>query len=233
MKSTLGRRLAAEFAGTAFLLAAVVGSGIMAERLAQGNVALALLANALATGAALTALILAFGPVSGAHFNPAVTLVDGFAGGTPWRVVPGYVIAQIAGALSGVAAAHVMFGLPLFAASRHVRSGGALLFSEVLATAGLLVLIAGCSGKNSAAAPYAVGAYITAAYWFTASTSFANPAVTLARCFTDTFAGIRPADAPGFILAQLVATALALPLIRWLFSAGELTEPVRSSTPGS
>jgi glycerol uptake facilitator-like aquaporin len=228
MRSTPGRRLAAEFAGTALLLAAVVGSGIMAERMAQGNVALALLANALATGAALTALILAFGPVSGAHFNPAVTLVDGFCGGTPWQMVPGYVFVQIAGAFSGVAAAHLMFGLPLFAASRHVRSGGALLFSEVLATAGLLVVIAGCARKNSTAAPCAVGAYIIAAYWFTASTSFANPAVTLARCFTDTFAGIRPADAPGFILAQLLATALSLPLIRWLFLSGELREPVRS-----
>jgi glycerol uptake facilitator-like aquaporin len=233
MRGTLGRRLAAEFAGTALLLAAVVGSGIMAERLAQGNVALALLANALTTGAALTALILALSPVSGGHFNPAVTLADGFWGGTPWQMVPGYVFAQIAGAVSGVAAAHVMFGLPLFAPSRHVRSGGALLFSEVLATAGLLVVIAGCSRKNSAAAPYAVGAYITSAYWFTASTSFANPAVTLARCFTDTFAGIRPADAPGFILAQLIATALVLPLIRWLFSTAEFTGPVRSSTSGS
>lgn len=232
MKSTLGRRLAAEFLGTALLLAAVVGSGIMAERLAQGNVALALLANALATGAALVALILAFGPVSGAHFNPAVTFADGFLGGTPWRMVPGYVIAQIAGAFAGVAAAHVMFGLPLFTASRHVRSGGALLFSEVIATMGLLVVIAGCSRQNAAAAPYAVGAYITAAYWFTASTSFANPAVTMARAFTDTFAGIRPADAPGFILAQLVAIAVALPLIRWLFATDEMAALAARETPG-
>ena len=219
MKYSPGSKLAAEFLGTAFLLAAVVGSGIMAERLSQGNTALALLANALATGAALTALILALGPVSGAHFNPVVTLVEGLLGGTPLRMVPGYILVQIAGAFSGVAAAHGMFGLSLFAASRHVRSGGALLFSEVVATLGLLLVIAGCSRHNAAATGYAVGAYITAAYWFTASTSFANPAVTLARSFTDTFAGIRPADAPRFLLAQLAAGALALPLIRWLFFA--------------
>jgi len=227
MKSTPSRRLFAEFLGTAFLLAAVVGSGIMAERLAQGNVALALLANALATGAALTALILTFGAVSGAHFNPVVTLVDGCFAGTPWRMVPGYVFAQVAGAFSGVAAAHVMFGAPLFAASQHVRSGGALMFSEAIATLGLLLVIAGCSRHSAAATPYAVGAYITAAYWFTASTSFANPAVTIARCFTDTFAGIRPADAPGFIFAQLLAAALALPLIRGLFPAREVAAAPR------
>jgi glycerol uptake facilitator-like aquaporin len=228
MKSTLSQRLAAEFLGTALLLAAVVGSGIMAERLAQGNVALALLANSLATGAALVALILAFGPVSGAHFNPAVTLVDGFSGGTRWRMVPGYLFAQIAGAFSGVAAAHLMFASPLFTASRHARSGGPLLFSEVVATLGLLLVIAGCSRHNAPAIPYAVGAYITAAYWFTASTSFANPAVTMARAFTDTFAGIRPEDAPRFILAQLIAGALAVPLIRWLFATDEIAEAAHS-----
>ena len=228
MKASAGRRLIAEFLGTAFLLAAVVGSGIMAERLAQGNVALALLANAVATGAALTALILTFGPVSGAHFNPVVTLMDGFWGGTSWRLASGYVFAQIVGAFSGVAAAHLMFGAPLFSASQHVRGGGALVLSEAIATGGLLLVIAGCSRHNAAATPYAVGSYIAAAYWFTASTSFANPAVTLARCFTDTFAGIRPTDAPGFIAAQLLATVLAMPLIRWLFATGKMAEAARS-----
>jgi glycerol uptake facilitator-like aquaporin len=228
MKPSAGQRLIAEFLGTAFLLATVVGSGIMAERLAQGNVALALLANALATGAALTALVLTFGPVSGAHFNPVVTLMDGFWGGTSWRLASGYVLAQIAGAFSGVAAAHLMFGAPLFSASQHVRGGGALVLSEAIATGGLLLVIAGCSRHNAAATPYAVGSYIAAAYWFTASTSFANPAVTLARCFTDTFAGIRPTDAPGFIAAQLLATVLAIPLSRWLFATGKMAEAARS-----
>jgi glycerol uptake facilitator-like aquaporin len=217
MKISFGRRLAAEFLGTALLLVAVVGSGIMAERLTHGDVALALLANSLATGAALTALILTFGPVSGAHFNPVVTLVDAYLNGTAWKVGLSYVAVQIAGAFSGVAAAHAMFDLPAFAASQHVRTGRGQMFSEIVATLGLLLVIAGCSRRNSAATPYAVGAYITAAYWFTASTSFANPAVTLARCVTDTFAGIRPADAPAFISAQLLAAILGAFLIRWLF----------------
>lgn len=224
MKTSGARRLAAEFLGTAFLLLAVVGSGIMAERLAQGNVALALLANALATGAALTALILAFGWVSGAHFNPVVTLVDAFLGGIEWKMVPGYLVTQVAGAFSGVAAAHAMFGLPAFTASQHVRNGGGQILSEVIATLGLLLVIVGCSRRNSASTAYAVGGYITAAYWFTASTSFANPAVTLARCFTDTFAGIRPADAPAFIAAQALAAILAVHLTRWLFTADNLAE---------
>lgn len=212
----LSQRLTAEGVGTAMLLAAVVGSGIMAERLAGGNVAVALLANALATGAALLALILTFGSVSGAHFNPAVTLADASQGGIPWREVPLYVTAQIAGAFAGVAAAHTMFETPLFFASRHARSGMAQAFSEFVATFGLLAVIWGCARFRSAAVPFAVAAYITAAYWFTASTSFANPAVTLARATTDTFAGIRPADAPGFIGAQLLGAGAAAMLFRWL-----------------
>jgi len=215
-KIDLFRRAVAEALGTAFLLAAVVGSGIMGERLAGGNVALALLANTIATGAALVALILTFGPISGAHFNPAVTLVDASQGGLAWREVPAYLAAQIVGAFAGVAAAHLMFGEPVFFASRHVRSGNAQLFSEFVATFGLLSVIWGCTRLRSSAVPFAVGAYITAAYWFTASTSFANPAVTLARSASDTFAGIRPADAPGFIVAQLTGAAAATALFRWL-----------------
>ena len=212
----LGRRLAAEAVGTAFLLATVVGSGIMGERLAAGNAAVALLANTLATGAALVALILTFGPISGAHFNPAVTLADASQGGLSWRDVPGYVAVQIVGAFAGVAAANIMFELPPFFASRHVRHGPAQMFSEFVATFGLLAVIWGCARLRSAAVPFAVAAYITAAYWFTASTSFANPAVTLARAASDTFAGIRPADVPGFIVAQLIGAAAATMLFRWL-----------------
>jgi thioredoxin type arsenate reductase len=208
-RPTLVRRLAAETVGTAFLLAAVVGSGIMGQRLSAGNVAIALLANTLATGAALVALILTFGPVSGAHFNPALTLVDAWQRGISWRHVPGYVIAQFAGAFLGVAAAHLMFGEPLYSASTHVRSGSAQAFSEFVATFGLIAVIWGVSRTRPAAIPFAVGAYITAAYWFTASTSFANPAVTLARSFTNTFSGIRPIDAPLFIAAQLLGALSA------------------------
>lgn len=210
------RRVVAEGLGTALLLAAVVGSGIMGERLSGGNVALALLANAIATGAALVALILTFGSISGAHFNPAVTLADAWQGGLAWREVPAYVGAQIAGAFAGVGAAHLMFGLPVFFASRHERSGGAQMFSEFVATFGLLAVIWGCVRLRSTAVPFAVAAYITAAYWFTASTSFANPAVTLARSASDTFAGIRPVDAPAFIIAQLLGAAAATALFRWL-----------------
>lgn len=227
MKFDLRARVAAELAGTAFLLAAVVGSGIMAERLANGNAALALLANTLATGAALVALILAFGPVSGAHFNPAVTLADASQGGLPWREVPIYAMAQIIGAFVGVACAHLMFALPLYSISRHARSGASQQFSEFIATFGLLAVIWGCVRFRSAAVPFAVGAYITAAYWFTASTSFANPAVTMARCATDTFAGIRPGDAPGFITAQFLGAAAATLLFRWLVpSFPEVAEDV-------
>jgi len=213
---TLARRMAAEAVGTGFLLAAVIGSGIMGERLAGGNVAIALLANTLATGAMLVTLILTFGPISGAHFNPAVTLADASQGGLAWREVPMYAAAQIVGAFAGVAAAHLMFGEALFSASRHVRAGGAQLFSEFVATFGLLCVIWGCARLRSSAVPFAVGAYITGAYWFTASTSFANPAVTLARSASDTFAGIRPGDAPGFMVAQFAGAAAATILFRWL-----------------
>jgi glycerol uptake facilitator-like aquaporin len=215
----LARRAFAEGLGTALLLATVVGSGIMGERLAGGNVAIALLANTLATGAGLVALILTFGPISGAHFNPAVTLADATQGGLPWREVPAYVLAQVAGAFAGVAAADAMFDLPLFAASRHARTGPSQWFSELVATFGLLAVIWGCSRRRAASVPFAVGAYVTAAYWFTASTSFANPAVTLARAATDTFAGIRPADVPGFVLAQLAGAGLATAVFRWLTPA--------------
>lgn len=214
--SPLLRRSVAELIGTALLLAVVVGSGIMGERLAGGNVAVALLANTLATGAGLVALILAFGPVSGAHFNPVVTVADASQGGLPWKAVPAYLAAQVAGAFLGVAVAHGMFGLPAFELSHHARSGGAQALSEAVATFGLLAVIWGCSRRRAESTPFAVGAYITAAYWFTASTAFANPAVTLARCATGTFAGIRPADVLPFIGAQILGAALATLLFRWL-----------------
>ena len=216
------RRAATEALGTAFLLMAVVGSGIMGERLAAGNLALALLANAVATGAALVALILTLGPISGAHFNPAVTLAAAVEGGISWRDVPAYLGAQMTGAFAGVGAAHLMFGLPLFFASQHVRSGPAQLWSEFVATFGLLFVILGCSRTRPSAVPWAVGTYITAAYWFTASTSFANPAVTAARAASDTFAGIRPADVPGFVASQLAGAAAATLLARWLVPVREV-----------
>ena len=216
MQRTIARRVTAEAVGTCLLLAAVVGSGIMGERLAGGNVAVALLANTLATGAALVALILTFGPISGAHFNPAVTLADASQGGLPWDEVPLYLGAQIIGAFAGVAAAHFMFEMPLFFASRHARSGPAQAFSEFVATFGLLAVIWGCARLRSSAVPFAVASYITAAYWFTASTSFANPAVTLARSISDTFAGIRPIDVPLFVAAQIVGAVTATILFRWL-----------------
>ena len=212
----LARGLVAEGVGPALLLTGIVGSGIMAERLAGGNVALVLLANAIATGSALAALILTFGPISGAHFNPAVTLADAWQRGIVWREVPAYMLAQILGAFGGVASAHLMFGLPPFFASRHARAGASQVFSEFIATFGLLTDIWGCARLRSSVVPFAVAAYITAAYWFTASTSFANPAVTLARSATDTFAGIRPIDSPGFILAQLAGAFVATALFRWL-----------------
>jgi glycerol uptake facilitator-like aquaporin len=216
---SLGRRLVAEALGSALLLAVVIGSGIMAERLAGGNVAIALLGNTLATGAGLVALILTFGSISGAHFNPVVSLADASQGGLRWRDVAPYVGAQIVGAFVGVAVAHMMFGEPTFSASRHVRSGIAQLVSEFVATFGLLSVIWGCSRARPQATPFAVGAYITAAYWFTSSTSFANPAVTLARAASDTFAGIRPSDAPGFIIAQVLGAASATAIFRWLIPA--------------
>jgi glycerol uptake facilitator-like aquaporin len=216
LRVTLGRRVSAEALGTGFLLTAVIGSGIMGERLAGGNVAITLLANTLATGATLLALILTFGPVSGAHFNPAVTLAAASQGNLPWREAPGYVLAQLGGAFGGVAAAHLMFGVSLFSASQHRRAGAAQLFSEFVATFGLPSVITACARARSSMVACAVAAYITGAYWFTASTSFANPAVTLARMASDTFAGIRPADAPGFVAAQLTGAAAATLLLRWL-----------------
>jgi len=218
MSASLARRAIAEWLGTALLLAAVVGSGIMGDRLSGGSVGLALLANTIATGAALVALILTFGPISGAHFNPAVSLADASQGGIAWRDVPAYLAAQVTGAFSGVAVAHSMFEEPLFSASTHVRSGPAQLLGEFVATFGLLAVIWGSARRRASAVPFAVGAYITAAYWFTSSTSFANPAVTLARAASNTFAGIRPIDAPGFLLAQLLGAAAATALFRWLLS---------------
>jgi glycerol uptake facilitator-like aquaporin len=211
----LRRRIVAEAIGTALLLAAVVGSGIMGARLSGGNVAIALLANTIATGATLAALILTFGPISGAHFNPAVTLADASQGGLPWRDVPGYLSAQLAGAVAGVFAAHLMFSEELLQVSQHARAGGAQMFSEFVATFGLLSVIWGCARKRPEAVPFAVGLYITGAYWFTASTSFANPAVTLARALTNTFAGIRPVDVGGFVAAQLAGALVATVLFRW------------------
>jgi glycerol uptake facilitator-like aquaporin len=210
------RRFAAEFVGTALLLAAIVGSGIMGERLAGGNAAIALLANTMATGATLAALIFAFGPISGAHFNPAVTLADALEGGIAWRLVPAYLIVQVAGGVAGVIAAHAMFSEPALQVSRHARAGGAMMFSEFVATFGLLAVIRGCLAKRPDATPMAVALYITGAYWFTASTSFANPAVTIARSLTDTFSGIRPADVGGFIAAQIAGAVAAAALLRWL-----------------
>jgi glycerol uptake facilitator-like aquaporin len=218
------KRATAELIGTAFLLAVVIGSGIMGERLANGNAAITLLANTLATGAGLVALILAFGPISGAHFNPAVTLADAAQGGMPWRETPAYIAAQVIGAISGTAVANVMFGLPVFFLSHHIRSGVAQLFSEFVATFGLLSVILGCARSRSGMVPFAVGAYIAAAYWFTSSTSFANPAVTVARSLSDTFAGIRPIDVPGFIVAQLLGAAAATIVFWWMM-------PTRTNDP--
>ena len=212
----LGQKVAAEALGTMFLLAAIVGSGIMGERLSGGNVAIALLANSIATGAALAALILAFSGISGAHFNPAVTAAMAMQRNLPWREVPAYVFGQMVGALAGVAAAHVMFSEPIFAASQHVRSGGAQILSEFIATFGLLSVIWGAGRNRSETVPFAVAAYITGAYWFMASTSFANPAVTIARSLTNTFSGIRPEDAPSFILAQTVGAISATLFWSWL-----------------
>lgn len=217
MKAALARRVVSEALGTALLLSAVVGSGIMAERLSGGNAAIALLANTIATGAALVALILTFGSISGAHFNPAVTICDLIQGGLSRGDALAYIAAQIIGAFTGVAAANVMFELPVFFASQKVRTGGAQWFSEFVATFGLLSVIWGCVRLRSAVVvPFAVAAYITAAYWFTASTSFANPAVTLARSMSDSFAGIRPVDIPGFIIAQFLGAISATLIFRWL-----------------
>ena len=217
LQLNVARRAAAEAVGTAMLLASIIGSGIMAERLAGGNVALALLANTLATGGVLAAIILALGPISGAHFNPAVTLADALRGGLKWHDVPPYVVAQLAGAIAGVGVANLMFGDPIFFASHHARHGPALLLSEFIATFGLLAVIWGCSVYRSNLTAFAVAAYIVGAYWFTASTSFANPAVTIARSLSDTFAGIAPRDVPGFIAAELVGALAATALFAWLW----------------
>ena len=211
-------------------LAAVVGSGIMAERLCGGNVGLALLANAIATGGALVGLILAFGPVSGAHLNPVVTLADAWLGGISWAAVPLYVGAQVFGAFGGVALAHGMFSEPVFSMSHRARSGGGQMLSEAVATFGLLVNIWGCVRRRPEACAFAVAAYITGAYWFTASTSFANPAVTLARAFTDSFSGVRLADVPGFIGAQFAGAFAATVFFRWLARPG--AERVSSAADG-
>jgi glycerol uptake facilitator-like aquaporin len=213
---SLARRTVAEFLGTAFLVAAVVGSGIMGDRLAAGNVAIALLANTVATGAALVALILTFDSISGAHFNPVVTLADAWEGGIPWGETSHYILAQITGGVSGAVGAHLMFGLSVISLSQRPRSGPAQWWSEFVATFGLLSVIWGCSRLRANAVPFAVGAYITAAYWFTASTSFANPAVTIARCLSNTFAGIRPVDVPWFVFAQLLGGFAATLVFGWL-----------------
>ena len=212
----LPRRLTAEAVGTAFLLAAVVGSGIMGERLAGGNDAVALLANTLSTGAALSVLILVFGPISGAHFNPAVTVAEGFLGGLAWRDVPGYLAVQVIGAIAGVVVANLMFDEPAVFFSQKQRFGAGQWLGEFVATFGLLAVIQGCVRLRSSTVPLAVGGYITAAYWFTSSTSFANPAVTLARTLSDTFAGIDPLHAPAFIVMQFAGAAAATALFWWL-----------------
>jgi len=213
----LSRRLAAEALGAFFLLAAVVGSGVMAERLAGGNVAIALLGNTIPTGAILVVLILVFGPVSGAHLNPAVSLAFALRRELSWADFSAYVAAQIAGAVLGVCAVHIMFDLPLFQLSQTPRTGPGQWVAEAVATFGLLVTIFGCLAREKSAIPYAVGLYITSAYWFTASTSFANPAVTIARALSDTFAGISPRHVVAFIVAQLLGAGMGLLVSRWLW----------------
>ena len=226
--SSPGRRIFAEFLGTAFLLATIVGSGVMAEKLAGGNGALALLGNTLPTGAILVVLILIFGPISGAHFNPAVSTAFALRGELPWQTAVAYTLGQIAGGILGVWLAHIMFDLPVWQSSMKVRSGTGQYVAEAIATFGLGMTIFGCIARAKTSVAYAVGLYITAAYWFTASTSFANPAVTIARSLSDTFAGIAPANVGAFIAAQLVGMLLALPLGGWLWQAqpaGKVTLP--------
>lgn len=215
----LSRRLVAEFLGTWLLVATVVGSGIMAENLAGGNVAVALLGNTIATGAMLVVLIAMLGPISGAHFNPAVSLVFAAAGELPAAAFALYVIVQIAGGVAGTVTAHLMFELPVLQMSEHVRQGPSQFLSEVVATFGLIATILGCRRFRAEIIPVAVALYVVAGYWFTASTCFANPAVAIARSLTNTFSGIRPADAPWFILAELVGALLAAGLFRWLFAS--------------
>jgi glycerol uptake facilitator-like aquaporin len=235
LPASLGRRLTAELVGTALLLTAIVGSGIMGERLSGGTGGMALLANSLATGGALVAIILAFGGVSGAHVNPAVSLAAAWEGGLSWRDAMAYAAAQTSGAVGGVLVAHAMFGEPLIAVAAQARTGGGQWLGEAIATFGLLAVIWGCSRTHSSAVPFAVGAYITGAVWFTVSTSFANPAVTVARTLTDTFTGIRPVDVPAFVVAQLVGAAAATALFRWLVPslparARDVIQPHEGST---
>ena len=212
MTDDLRRRAAADGLATAFLLATIVGSGVMGERLSGGNAALALLVNSIATGAGLIAIILAFGAISGAHLNPIVTVIEAWSGALPWAAVPACIAAQIAGAFAGVAAAHLMFGKPLFSIATKMRPGLGPVLGELVATAGLILVIRGSSRFGIPAAAVAVGCYIASAYWFTSSTAFANPAVTLARAASDTFAGIRPRDVPGFLFAQIVGGVAAVAL---------------------
>jgi glycerol uptake facilitator-like aquaporin len=219
----MARRLAAEFLGTMFLLIAVAGSGIMAERLAGGNMAVALLANAIATGAALVVLITILGPLSGAHFNPAVSLFFALRGEMGWRIAARYGLVQIGAAIVGVWLTHLMFAMPVLEVSTHLRDGPAQWLAEFIATLGLLAAIAGAIRFAPSSTPMLVGLYITGAYWFTASTSFANPAVTIARALTDSFSGIAPQSAPGFIAAQLLAAGIAAPMMKWLFAAPATT----------
>jgi glycerol uptake facilitator-like aquaporin len=216
LRLVMARPLVGECVGTALLLAAVVGSGIMGDRLSGGNVAIALLANSLATGAALMVLILTFGPISGAHFNPVVSFAEASQGGLSWATATWYALAQVFGAIVGVAVADVMFDEPMVSWSQHARSGWSQVFSESVATFGLLSVVWSCSRRRTTAVPFAVGAYITAAYWFTSSTSFANPAVTLARSLTNTFTGIRLVDVLPFVTAQVIGAAAATVLFRWL-----------------
>ena len=219
MKFSLSRRLCAEFLGTAFLLMAVVGSGIMGDRLSGGNVAIALLANSIATGAALVMLIFTFGSISGAHFNPVVSVVDACSGGIARAEILPYCLAQVAGGIAGTISAHWMFGMPTIALSWHARSGPAQFYSEVVATFGLIAVISAGAKLRPSAIPLSVGTYIAGAYWFTSSTSFANPAVTVARCITDSFAGIRPQDVPAFVLAQILGASAAFLFFRWMIPA--------------
>ncbi len=230
MRASLARRVVAELLGTALLVAAVVGSGIMGERLSGGNVALALFTNTVATGAALVAFILAFGPVSGAHFNPVVSVCDAWMGGLAWSDAGLYAVAQVFGGVLGVTTAHGMFGEPWFALSQHAHNGSGQLFAESVAMFGLLAVIWGVSRSQPKAVAFAVGAYITSAYWFTSSTSFANPAVTIARALTNTFSGIRPADVPGFLAAQFAGGIAATALFRWLMPT--LTSPASRAEDG-
>jgi len=218
VKFSISQRACAEFLGTAFLVTAVVGSGIMGEHLSNGNTAIALLTNSIATGATLVTLILTFGPISGAHFNPVVTLANALSRGLACADILPYILAQFAGGFAGTVNSHFMFGLPAITYSRHARSGPAQFYAEIVATFGLIAVISTCAKLNARAIPVAVGGYIAGAYWFTSSTSFANPAVTLARCFTDSFAGIQPRDVPGFVVAETLGAAVALFLFRWLIA---------------